>query len=159
MSKLLTYAMTTKQRQRGASAIEFSFVFGLLFTTFWAVLSYAFPFFLYQVMNQATAETARYALRIDPTQSNATIITLAQTRLTQELSVLPPRLRRSDTVVPSVTVQTIDTFRTLVVTLTYPGCSSSNKVACIVPPLNLIGFSLPNLSAFSTTSRLRLENM
>ena len=159
MSKTETCLMSLKRRQRGASAIEFSFVFGLLFTTFWAVLSYAFPFFLYQVMNQATAETSRYALRIDPSQSDAAIITLAQARLTQELSVLPPRFRRSDTVVQSVTVQTIDSFRTLVVTLTYPGCSSSNKVACVVPPINLIGFSLPNLSAFSTTSRLRLEDM
>jgi Flp pilus assembly protein TadG len=159
MLKTQANSVMRKRTQRGASAIEFSFVFGLLFMTFWAVLSYAFPFFLYQVMNQSTAETARYAIRIDPTQSNAAIISLAQAKLNQELSVLPPRFRRSDTVVQSVTIQTIDTFRTLVITLTYPGCSSTNKPACIVPPLRLIGFSLPNLSAFSATSRLRLESM
>lgn len=159
MPKIQRHVVLSRRHQRGISAVEFSFIFGLLFTTFWAVLSYAMPFFLYQVMNQATAETARYALRIDPTQSNATIITLTQARLTQELSVLPPRFRRADTVIPSVTVQTIDTFRTLVVTLTYPGCSSTNKAACIVPPINLLGFSLPNLSTFRATSRLRLEEL
>lgn len=159
MTNSLRYVPPPKKNQFGVSAVEFSFIFGLLFTIFWAVLSYALPFFLYQVMNQATAETARYALRIDPSQSNAVIINLAQTRLTQELNVLPPRFRRSDTLVSSVTVQTIDGFRTLVVTLTYPGCSSNNKTACVVPPINLVGFSIPNLSSFSTSSRLRLENM
>lgn len=147
------------RRQKGATAIEFSFVFALLFSTFWAVISYALPFFLYQVMNHATAETARYALRLDPSQSNAAIVTLVQARLNQELNVLPTRFKRADTLVKTVNIQTIDSFRTLVVTLTYPGCSTNNRPACITPALNLIGFSIPNLPGFSSTSRLRLEEM
>lgn len=148
-----------KRRQKGATAIEFSFVFALLFSTFWAVISYALPFFLYQVMNHATAETARYALRVDPEQSNAAIVTLVQTHLGQELDVLPTRFKRADTLIQSVSIQTIDSFRTLVVTLSYPGCSTNNQAACITPALNLIGFSIPNLSGFSSTSRLRLEEL
>ena len=145
--------------EKGATAIEFSFVFALLFSTFWAVISYALPFFLYQVMNHATAETARYALRVDPTQSNSAIVTLVQARLNQELNVLPTRFKRSDTVIQTVNIQTIDSFRTLVVTLRYPGCSTNNRTACITPALNLLGFSIPNLSSFSSTSRLRLEEL
>lgn len=153
------HVQVPQAKQKGATAIEFSLVFALLFSTFWAVISYALPFFLYQVMNQATAETARYALRIDPTQSNAAIVALAQARLNQELDVLPPRFSRADTVIQTVNIQTIDTFRTLVVTLTYPGCSSTNQTACIAPAINLLGFSIPNLSSFSSTSRLRLEEL
>lgn len=145
-------------RQKGATAIEFSFVFALLFSTFWAVISYALPFFLYQVMNHATAETARYALRVDPTQSNGAIVTLVQTRLNQELNVLPTRFKRADTLIQTVNIQTIDSFRTLVVTLHYPGCSTNNQAACITPALNMLGFSITNLSSFSSTSRLRLED-
>lgn len=146
-------------REKGATAIEFSFVFALLFSTFWAVISYALPFFLYQVMNHATAETARYALRVDPTQSNSAIVALVQARLNQELNVLPTRFKQADTLIQTVNVQTIDSFRTLVVTLRYPGCSTSNQASCITPALNLIGFSIPNLSSFSSTSRLRLEEL
>ncbi|MEL0027717.1 MAG: TadE family protein [Perlucidibaca sp.] len=144
--------------QRGATAIEFAIVFPLLFGVFWAIISYALPFFLYQVMNHATAETSRYALRIDPSQSDAQVITLTQAQLTKELQVLPTRFRQPSTLTQSVTVQTIDGFRTLVITLTYPGCRAGNTAACLTPALNLFGASIPNLSAFSSTSRLRLEN-
>lgn len=144
--------------QRGATSIEFAIVFTLLFATFWAIISYAMPFFLYQVMNHATSETARYALRIDPSQSNAQIITLTQTELTRQLNVLPARFKQANTLTQSVTVQTLSGYRTLVVTLTYPGCSASNRTACVTPALSLLGASIPNLPAFSSTSRLRLEN-
>ncbi len=150
--------VTSRHAERGATAIEFSIVFSALFAIFWAILSYAMPMLLYQVMNHATAETARFSLRIDPAQSDALIIALAKTNLEQQIGMLPPRFRRTDTLIRSVSVQTIDGFRTLMVTLTYPGCSVSHQTACVTPALNLIGISIPNLAAFSVTSRLRMES-
>jgi Flp pilus assembly protein TadG len=48
-----------RKDQSGVAAIEFSLVFALLFATFWAIISYALPLYLYPTMNQAVADTPR----------------------------------------------------------------------------------------------------
>jgi len=155
--------------ERGATAIEFALVFPLLFGVFWAIISYALPFFLYQVMNYAVSETARDAVRYESVVSQATCTlspianlpndnTIKGT-LRNRLSVLPQRFRDSlrykicyD---PSVTLGT-GTFETLTITLTYLGCSSSNTAGCITPVLNLFGVSLPNLAPYTATTTTHL---
>ncbi|MEO6698031.1 MAG: TadE/TadG family type IV pilus assembly protein [Paraperlucidibaca sp.] len=160
--------MTTRQlisqREHGATAIEFSIVFALLFGVFWAIISYAMPFFLYQVMNQATAESTRYSLRIDPTLSNSAIETLVNSYLQDKpLSVLPSSFRTIlNTANPSpslISTKVISgiSYRTLTVTLRYPGCSTTTQSTCIVPAINLFGVSIPKLGEFIATADVHLE--
>lgn len=158
--------MTTRPpaRERGTTAIEFSFVFALLFAVFWAIISYAIPFFMYQVMNQAVSDSARYALRIDPTLNNSSIENLVNTYLqAQPLAVLPARLKtiiNNANATPSqITTKSINgiSYRTLSVTLRYPGCSTTVTASCIVPALNLVGVSIPKLGEFTATAEVHLE--
>jgi Flp pilus assembly protein TadG len=153
-----------QQRQQGTTAIEFSFVFALLFGVFWAIIGYAMPFFMYQVMNQAVSESARYALRIDPTLSNTDIETIVNGYLQdQPLAVLPARfktiLNNANAAPSHITTKAISgvAYRTLTVTLRYPGCSSSMQSSCIVPALNLFGVSIPTLGEFVAAADVHLE--
>lgn len=84
--------------QRGATAIEFAMVFGLMFGLFWAIISYSLPFYMLHVMNRATAEAARVAVQADPYQQStsayqAQVISLATATLTTQLNALPASFR------------------------------------------------------------------
>lgn len=148
--------MPSTNKQRGATAIEFAIVFSLLFGIFWATISYALPFFLNQVMNHAVAEGARFAVRADPDEpSYETVLQqLANERILDELSVLPPKFRTH--LVTSVEIQDVGFQRYLIVTLTYPSYGSQP----IVPVLNLPGLGpVPNLPGdLRASSRLRLPS-
>ena len=69
--------------QRGAAGIEFAFLFTIFFGVFYAVISYAFVTLLQQGLAQASAEGARAAVRLDPTQYNATQALSFQTDTTK----------------------------------------------------------------------------
>jgi Flp pilus assembly protein TadG len=148
--------------QRGAVAVEFAMVFTFMFGIFWLILSYSIPFFLYQVMSHATAETARSALRIDyKVETDSQIISLATTTLTNQLKVLPAYL--STEITPTVPVSidntTVAGQKVITVTLTYAGCNATTlRSSCIITPLNFgpLG-NIPNLPAFTISARERLE--
>lgn len=127
------------RRQRGAAAIEFALVFSLLFGLFWAMVSYALPLFLLQVMNRATSEAARIAIKADPSVAgySTTVTSLANTELTRQLSWLPTNF--SSPLTRSVTV---DASNILTVRLTY----TSYKTHPIIPVITLpwIG-QIPNI--------------
>ncbi|REH39038.1 Flp pilus assembly protein TadG [Paraperlucidibaca baekdonensis] len=159
----MTLRRHTHARERGTTAIEFSFVFALLFGIFWAIVSYAMPFFLYQVMSQAVSESARYALRIDPSLNDSAIETLINNYIKAEpLAVLPTRFQaiiNNANADPSTISDSLNdgiSYRTLNVTLTYPGCSTTAQASCIVPALNLFGVSIPKLGAFDATATVHL---
>lgn len=149
--------------QHGAAAIEFSIVFALLFGVFWAIISYALPFFLYQTMNHAVSEAARYAIRISPEQSDGEIIALTESELfNQQLNILPNKFKSllitANEAPVSVVTTTLDStdYRTVNVELHYPGCSTSSQQSCFVPAINLLGVSIPNLSGFTVSAQYRL---
>lgn len=125
--------------QYGATVIEFAIVFPLLFGVFWAIVSYALPFFTLQVMNHATAEAARVALRADPLQLGCqeTAIQLAQNKLVEQLTVLPSGL--DGKLVSSVTPN----GNTLLIQTLYSNYANNP----IIPILNLPGLGpIPNIS-------------
>lgn len=162
--------LTTTQRssQRGATAIEFSIVFALLFGIFWAIISYALPFFLYQTMNHAVAEAARQVVRFEsPTESNV------NDALNFELNRLLPSAFVNALQTPyiieikdeSLVVTDSDdnitsemSYQVLVIRVTYPGCNATNlKSSCITPALNLVGTSIPNLGPYTAETKIRLS--
>lgn len=160
----MTQRQFTATREQGTTAIEFSFVFAILFAVFWAIISYAMPFFMYQVMNQAVSESTRYALRIDPTLSNTAIENLVTTYVQgTALSVLPTSFQTILTTAnPSPSTMSTKlvsgvSYRTLTVTLRYPGCSTSMQSTCIVPALGILGASIPSLGEFIATADVHLE--
>lgn len=127
------------RRERGAAAIEFAMVFSLLFGLFWAMVSYAFPLFLLQVMNRATAEAARVAIKADPSVSgySTTVNTLAGNELTRQLSWLPTSFSS-----PLTRTISIDGANILTVRLAYLNYKSHP----IVPALNFPGIGqIPNM--------------
>lgn len=148
-----------RQQQTGAAAIEFALIFTLLFGLFWAILAYSIPFFIYQVMSHAASESSRIALHADVnSQSDSFIVNLASTELTRQLGVLPASIRTQVVPANAVQISTIAGHKTLVVQLLYPGCNNTDKIAtCVVPPLNLIVASLPNLPAYSVSAQERLR--
>lgn len=150
--------------QRGATAIEFAFVFSVLFGMFWAIITYAMPFFLYQVMNQAASESVRYATRINPELADSAIESYVETYLWDEaVTMLPDRyetiLADNNANPAQIAVENIDgiAYRTLSVTLTYPGCSTAQQTSCLVPALNLAGMSIPNLGPFTAVAKLHMD--
>lgn len=133
-------AFRKNRRQRGAVAIEFALVFSLLFGLFWAMVSYAFPLFLLQVMNRATAEAVRVAIKADPSTAAyaTTVQSLASTELTRQLSWLPTSFRSPLTTSISIT------SNILTVKLTY----ANYKTHPIVPVLTIPGIGqVPNIPA------------
>lgn len=143
--------------QQGAAAVEFALVFTVFFGMLWAILAYAIPFFLLQVMNHATHEASRFALRADPGQGSviyhSTLVSLAQQRLSEEITWLPVAFSAP----LQATTQVVDTATQprLLVRLTYPNYTSNP----IIPTLNLpvIG-TIPQLSQdLKAESRVLLE--
>lgn len=151
--------MRSKPRatQKGAATIEMALVFSLFFAILWGTISYALPFFLMQVMNHATNEAVRAAVRADPHQGlaaySAKLQALASARLTDEYDWLPASMRNA--LVPSVSITTVSGVQMLVVKLTYASYSTHP----IIPVLNLPGIGpVPNIPGdLKAESRFRLE--
>ncbi len=59
-----------RKKQGGVAAIEFALIFVILFTIFYALVSYTFPLLMVQAMNHAASEAARAALTADPFSAN-----------------------------------------------------------------------------------------
>ncbi len=153
-------------RQRGATAIEFSIVFALLFGTFWAILSYAMPFFLLQVMNRASAESARFAIRaesgfaVEQAAYEAKVVELAGEELARQLEWLPPSFRNPfEPYAQNAVIATDLTTggRYLIVRLAYVNYGSNP----IIPVLRFPGVgSIPNIpGSLIAESRMRLSEL
>jgi len=143
--------MNRTRGERGAVAIEFALIFGLLFGMFWAIISYALPFFTQQVMNHAVAEAARFAVRAelitDRVSYEARLRTLANQQLTTSLAVLPPGFRAH--LQREVQMQVVNGQRVLEVRLVYP----NYNLQPIVPVMRLPGLGpIPNLPGNLTAS-------
>lgn len=58
-------------RQRGAAAVEFAFVFPILFLLMYGVIVYAYIFVIQQSLHYAAQEGAEAAVKVDPTSAGA----------------------------------------------------------------------------------------
>lgn len=162
-----TMKKTPRDDQNGSVAIEFSIVFALLFATFWAIISYALPFFLYQTMNHAVAEAARQVVRYEePTE--AVVASVLNTELNRLLpTAFVNALQRQPAEIKDETLTVTDednnttselSYKVLIIKVTYPGCNASTlRSSCIVPALNLLGASIPNLGPYSAETKIRLS--
>lgn len=175
--KNMRYTQNTRQGQQGATAIEFSIVFALLFATFWAIISYALPFFMYQTMNHAVAEAARQIVRFDNLTPAETEAEAEAELLTQLNRFLPAtfvaQLELEPTVDDNLQLTGTDSsgnptedadgdptglnYRVLTIRAIYPGCNATTlRSTCITPALNLLGASIPNLGPYTAETRIRL---
>lgn len=88
---------TFSRRERGASAIEFAFVFPLFFGLIYMMISYGLLFSLQHSITEAAKEAARSAVACDPTMTTAAHETCVTDRVrataTAALDWLPSDLR------------------------------------------------------------------
>lgn len=123
---------TSLPKQRGAAAIEFSLVFVLVFTLFYAMVSYSFPLLMLQTFNTASAQSVRAAIRADPESDNfaENATRLAREEATRQLAVLPGVITSRVNVDASV----IDGTR-VSVRIEYPGYSANPVIPTLTLPL------------------------
>lgn len=74
--------MRGTRRQRGAVAVEFAFVFPLLFLLMYGIVVYSYVFVLNSALNFAAQESAEAAVRVDPSAANADALRTTQARQT-----------------------------------------------------------------------------
>ncbi|MDZ4297949.1 MAG: TadE family protein [Moraxellaceae bacterium] len=156
------------KKQQGATAIEFSIVFALLFAIFWAIISYAMPFFLYQTMNHAVAEAARQVVKFE----EPTVANVNDALMTELNRLLPTKfvnslqtpyfieIKDENLIVKDDDDNTTSnlSYKILIIRVTYPGCNTSTlRSSCIAPALNLIGASIPNLGPYTAETKIRLS--
>jgi Flp pilus assembly protein TadG len=80
------------RRQLGAAAVEFAFVFPILFLLIYGVIVYSYIFVLQESINYAAQQAAEAAVSVDPTVASydALATTRARTMAGRVLQWLPP---------------------------------------------------------------------
>ncbi len=63
--------LTQQRYQRGAVAVEFAFIFPLLFLLMYGIVVYSYVFVLNSALNYAAQESVASALRVAPAQPNS----------------------------------------------------------------------------------------
>lgn len=74
--------MTSRARQNGATAVEFAFVFPILFMLMYGIVVYAYVFVVQQSLQYAVQEAAEAAVKVNPAAGNADALRAANARLT-----------------------------------------------------------------------------
>jgi len=149
-SKAPTTPNSTR-RQRGASAVEFAFVFPVLFLLIYATIVYSYVYVLQQSITYTAQFLAESAVAVSPNPASsyqAKIRTRVQALAAQQLSWLPQSQRarvigaNGELVVPSF--QTIGGVNVVVITLTF----DLSRSADFFPTISLPGVGpLPPLPA------------
>ena len=135
--------------QRGASAVEFAFVFPILFLLVYGVIVYSYVYVIQQSITYSAQQSAEAAVAVAPVQNdNAAYEARIRTRVhavaLQSLNWLPAnqlaRLRGEDGNVGTVAFETIDTDQSVVrVTLDFqvPGLFPTLTLPLVgnIPPL------------------------
>ena len=140
--------MTSKfQRQRGGAAVEFAFVFPVLFMLIYGCIVYAYLFLIKESMTYAAEVAAESAVRVDPNQpSQATYDTLVVREVKQNaigaLSWLPQNFRNrvlgnaaGDKVMTEFSISPQTNASVLTVTLTFDVAESTPIFPVITLPL------------------------
>jgi len=134
--------------QRGASAVEFAFVFPILFLLVYGVIVYSYVYVIQQSITYSAQQSAEAAVAVTPVNDNAAYEAKIRTRVhavaLQSLNWLPAnqlaRLRGEDGNVGTVAFETIDTDQSVVrVTLDFqvPGLFPTLTLPLVgnIPPL------------------------
>ena len=74
--------LTSQTRQNGAVAVEFAFVFPLLFLLMYGVIVYAYVFVVQQSLQYAAQEAAEAAVKVNPLAGNADALRASNARMT-----------------------------------------------------------------------------
>lgn len=140
-------ASTGLRLQRGASAVEFAFVFPILFLLVYGVIVYSYVYVIQQAITYGAQQSAEAAVAVNP-QPAASLNTRIEQRVRavalQSLNWLPAsqvaRLRGQDGNVGRVSFETIDADESVVrVTLEFqvPGLFPTLTLPLVgtIPPL------------------------
>ena len=138
-------------RQRGASAVEFAFVFPVLFLLIYATIVYSYVYVLQQAITYTAQFLAESAVAVNPSPAasyQANVQSRVQALAAQQLSWLPASQRarvigaNGELVVPSF--QTIDGVNVVVITLNF----DLSQRADFFPTISFLGTGpLPPLPA------------
>ena len=82
-----------QRQQRGAVAVEFAFIFPILFLLMYGIVVYSYVFVLNSALNYAVQESVASALRVAPAEPNAARQTEALNRARAALQWLPQSQR------------------------------------------------------------------
>ncbi len=84
-----------RRRQSGAAAVEFAFVFPILFMLMYGTVVYSYVFVLQQSLHYAVQEAAEAAVKVDPGAPGADSLRESNARAaaTRALSWMPPSQR------------------------------------------------------------------
>lgn len=143
--------------QQGTSAIEFAFVFPLLFAVTYAAIVYGYVFFVQQTLNFLGQEAARNMVRVDPTTPgySGALAAAATTSVNQSKAQL--QLIGSGAIVTTVTAGTDPMgMPTRTVTVSMPITALTSVGFASFPlPMNLGTFPpLPTTLAASAVIRV-----
>lgn len=72
----------SRRRQGGAAAVEFAFVFPVLFLLIYGVIIYSYIFVLQESINFAAQEAAEAAVQVDPDEDDRDALRIAEIRRT-----------------------------------------------------------------------------
>lgn len=76
------WGASTRRAQGGAAAVEFAFVFPILFLLIYGVIVYSYVFVLQESINFASQEAAEAAVAVDPDEPDADALRDAAVRAT-----------------------------------------------------------------------------
>lgn len=133
-----------RRRQRGSSAVEFAFVFPVLFLLLYATVVYSYVYVLQQGITYTAQYLAEAAIAVDPSPAathDARIQSRVQALASTQLSWLPASQRarvigtNGELVVPSF--QTVDGANVVTITLTFDLSNRADFFPTIgpLPPL------------------------
>lgn len=93
-----TAPLPMPSRQRGAVAIEFAALFVLFFVTFYAIIAYSLPLLLTLTFKEISADAARAAIKVDPALAQADYIATVGREVSRvvEASWLPAQWRNGN---------------------------------------------------------------
>lgn len=132
------------RRQRGAAAIEFSLIFILFFTLFYAIVAYSLAMLVMQGLTQAAEEGVRAAVAVDPLAFGddaayvGSVQTTARARVVNALSWLPKDAHDKVVKANQIAVDVSGAAtgpRLVTVTVTYPEYATKGLVPTITLPL------------------------
>ena len=144
--------------QQGTSAIEFAFVFPLLFAVTYAAIVYGYVFFVQQTLNFLGQEAARNMVRVDPTTPGYSgVLAAAATNSVNQSKAQLPLIGRDaivTTVTPGIDPMGMPT-RTVTVSMPIAALTTGGGFASIPLPMNLGTFPpLPTTLAASAVIRV-----
>lgn len=170
-----------RRRQRGAVAIELVALFAVFFATFYAIVAYSIPMLLTLTFRQVSADAARAAIKVDPAATDYSLAVSREVTRVVDASWLPAGWRSGDCPAPDASWTPLPSageggavyghFRIddsqpenprfllhVCLQRKYNRSGEAHEVA-IIPPLDLLLFSIPSLPGDGENTVLRGQSV